>query len=526
MSGEIAATSSTSWWRERSVWVMLFLGFSAGIPILLIFGTLSLWLREAGVSRSTATFFSWAILGYSFKFVWAPLVDRLPIPVLTKLFGRRRSWILLSQIAVISSIVLMASVDPRLNLTAMAIAAVCLGFASATQDIVIDAYRIETAPPRLQAMLATTYISGYRVGMILAGAVALGLAESFGSTADSYSYSAWQSTYLIMAAAMLVGVATTLLIKEPETKANEIDYPNRDYISFVGVFFLSIAFFIAVLWFSPVTPIVASGGTQSLFKFIYSSALLLAALGVAYAVAITFSRLGFINHRMVDEGYRQPVQDFFLRYGKLAVWVLLLILLYRISDIVLGVIAYVFYQDMGYSKTEIGSISKGLGLAVSIFGSFVSGIIALRIGVMRTLQIAAVSVVVTNLMFCWLTYVGQNHTDISLYLPIMGQVSMPTELAIVITLDNFVQGFATVAFIAWMSSLTNVSFTATQYAIFSSIMTLFPKIIGGYSGTIVDAFGYTNFFLFASALGVPVIILIYFLKGKLKLQEDGDRATV
>ena len=220
---------------------------------------------------------------------------------------------------------------------------------------------------------------------------------------------------------------------------------------------------------------------------------------------------------MVDEGYRQPIQDFFQRYGKLAIWVLLLILLYRISDIVLGVISYVFYQDMGYTKTEIGSISKGLGLAVSILGSFVSGIIALRIGVMRTLQFAAIAVVITNLMFCWLTLVGQNHTDLVFYLPLLGQLSLPTELAIVITLDNFVQGFATVAFIAWMSSLTNVSFTATQYAIFSSIMTLFPKIIGGYSGTIVDAYGYTNFFIFASLLGVPVIGLIHFLSSRLKV---------
>ena len=523
MNAEIVqpqANDSTvqNWWREKPVWVMLFLGFSAGIPILLIFGTLSLWLREAGVSRSTATFFSWAILGYSFKFVWAPLVDRLPIPLLTNLLGRRRSWILFSQLAVIASIALMASVDPKINLTAMALAAVCLGFASATQDIVIDAYRIETAPPRLQAMLATTYISGYRIGMIMAGAVALGLADGLGSTSESYSYTAWQTTYLTMAAAMLVGVLTTLLIKEPDVQRVHHDYPNRDYVSFVSVFALSVAIFIAVLWFSPTTPIMFEGGTQSLFKFLYSSVLLVLALGLAYSSAIACSRVGLINQKMVDQGYRQPVQDFFKRYGKLAIWILLLILLYRISDIVLGVISYVFYSDMGYSKTEIGSISKGLGLVVSIFGSFISGIIALRIGVMRTLQSAAILVVLTNLLFCWLTFVGQDHTDLFLILPFIGQISMPGELALVITLDSFVQGFATVAFIAWMSSLTNVSFTATQYAIFSSIMTLFPKIIGGFSGTIVDSFGYTNFFLFASLLGVPVIFLIMYLQKRLTFE--------
>jgi len=483
---------------------------------LIIFGTLSLWLREAGVSRSTATFFSWAILGYSFKFVWAPLVDRLPIPLLTRLLGRRRSWILVSQLAVMLSILLMANTDPQLHLTAMAIAAVCLGFASATQDIVIDAYRIESAPARLQAMLATTYISGYRIGMILAGAVALGLADQLGSTMEAYSYAAWQKTYWLMAAAMLIGMITTLSIREPDAQNSPHEYRTIDYLNFVLVFAAAVASFIAVLWFSPETPKWFSGGTQTLFVSAFSSLCFAAAVGAAYTLAIGATKAGLINQAMVSESYIKPVQDFFHRYGKLAIWVLMLILLYRISDIVLGVISYVFYQDMGYTKTEIGAISKGWGLGVSIFGSFVSGVVALRIGVMRTLQIAAVLVVATNLLFCWLTFVGQGHTDIRFTLPLIGAVSFPFELTLVIGLDNLMQGFSTVAFIAWMSSLTNVSFTATQYAIFSSIMTLFPKIIGGYSGTIVDVYGYTTFFLFASALGLPVIALIHFLQKRLE----------
>lgn len=508
------------WWEEKSVWFMLFLGFSAGIPILLIFGTLSLWLREAGVSRSTATFFSWAILGYSFKFLWAPLVDQLPIPFLTKKLGRRRSWILMSQATVISSIVLMAYTDPKVHLTAMALAAVFLGFASATQDIVIDAYRIESAPPRLQAMLATTYITGYRIGMMMAGAVALSLAEGFGSTAENYSYLAWQKTYLFVAATMLIGVITTFVIPEPSVTAKKKNYANRDYLSFIGAFAVSLVTFIGVLWVSPSAPELFSGGTQSLFKFVYNSVVLFAGLGGAYLVALFCAKTGLINKGMVNESYTQPIQDFFKRYGKLAVWMLMLILFYRISDIVLGVIANVFYQDMGYTKTQIGTLSKAFGLIVSIFGSFISGIIALRIGVLKTLQGAAVFVVATNLLFCWLTSVGQDHTNIAMSLPLFGKVNFPLELAIVITFDNLAQGFSTVAFIAWMSSLTNISFTATQYAIFSSIMTLFPKIIGGYSGTLVDTFGYTNFFLFASAIGVPVIFLIHFLQGQLKYREN------
>lgn len=513
-------SAEVRWWRERSVWIMLFLGFSAGIPILLIFGTLSLWLREAGVSRSTATFFSWAIIGYSFKFVWAPLVDKLPIPLLTNWLGRRRSWILLSQLAVMLAIAIMASIDPKLSLTAMAIAAVCLGFASATQDIVIDAYRIEIAPPNLQAMLATTYISGYRIGMIMAGAVALSLAENFGSTADTYSYLAWQKTYFLMAAVMLVGVVTTLLISEPKDQKTKTNYQNSDYLSFIGVFALSLASFILVLYFKPVTPDLLEGGLQSLFRVIYNGAFILLAAKVAHKVAMTCSNRGLINQEMVDEAYVAPIKDFFIRYKKLAIWILVLILLYRISDIVLGVITNVFYQDMGYTKTQIGTMSKTFGLIVSIFGSFLSGIIALRIGVLKTLQAAAVLVVLTNLLFCWLTMVGQNHTDITTSLPLIGELSFPLELGMVIALDNLMQGFSTVAFIAWMSSLANISFTATQYAIFSSLMTLIPKIVGGFSGTMVDAYGYQAFFLFASGLGVPVIFLIYYIQKQIEYKTE------
>ncbi len=490
--------------------------------MLLIFGTLSLWLREAGVDRSTATFFSWAILGYSFKFVWAPLVDRLPIPILTKLLGRRRSWILVSQFAVIASIVLMASTDPRESLTAMAIAAVCLGFASATQDVVIDAFRIESAVPRLQAMLSSTYIAGYRIGMIVAGAMALYLAESFGSTSQAYSYAAWQKTYTLMAAVMLIGVVTTLLVKEPQHLDVASEFDTKDHLRFLLVFAASVASFIAVLWAIPAAPKLFEGGTQSLFKFVFGSVSMLAALSVAYLCAVGSKSLGLINPAMIDQGYKQPIQDFFKRYGKLAVWVLFLVGFYRISDIVLGVITNVFYYDMGYTKTEIASLSKVFGVIMTITGSFIGGIIALRIGVMKALQSAAILVVITNLLFCWLTQVGLNHTDLSFSVPLIGDMAFPAELALVITIDNLVQGLSLAAFIAWLSSLTNVSFTATQYAIFSSIMTMLPKVIGGFSGTYVDAFGYTNFFLFASAIGLPVIALIHFLQKRLELNQPSN----
>ena len=220
---ELTAPPKKSWsdaakaYLDSRVIIMLFLGFSAGIPILLIFSSLSLWLREAGIDRSVVTMFSWAALGYSFKFIWAPLIDALPVPFLTKWLGRRRGWMVVSQLLVILAIILMARVNPidEHVLVYMAAAAVLLGFSSATQDIVIDAYRIELAPPSMQSILSSIYVSGYRIGMIVAGAGALYLADYFGSTETFYSYEAWRNTYYIMAAVMTLGLLTTFASYEP-----------------------------------------------------------------------------------------------------------------------------------------------------------------------------------------------------------------------------------------------------------------------------------------------------------------------
>jgi PAT family beta-lactamase induction signal transducer AmpG len=242
--------------HDRRVLIMLFLGFSAGVPLLLIFSSLSLWLREAGAERAAVTYFSWAALGYSFKFVWAPLVDQLPLPGLTRWLGRRRAWILVAQSAIIISILAMASIDPAADdssLVWMALAAVMLGFSAATQDIVIDAYRIESATGELQAMLSATYIAGYRVGMLVAGAGSLFLADWFGTTADAYLYQAWQWTYWVMAMVMLVGVVTTLLIREPQnTQAQVHLVDSRDYARFLLLFALISVAFVSFFFFSSV----------------------------------------------------------------------------------------------------------------------------------------------------------------------------------------------------------------------------------------------------------------------------------
>ena len=502
---------SISSFLHPRVITMLFFGFSAGIPILLIFSSLSLWLREAGVERSQVTFFSWAALGYSFKFIWAPLVDKLPIPYLTNKFGRRRSWILFSQFSIMTAIILMAITDPiqgTNQLTLIALGAVLLGFSSATQDIVIDAYRIESAGDELQAMMSSSYIAGYRIGMIVAGAGALFLASSFGSDMNNYNYLAWRNSYFIMAATMLIGVFTTLAIKEPKINNDNFKaYNTKNYLGFILVFIIAIIGFVGTFYFTKDISNLFRDELKEIFHNKHLSSLIIEAvrLLLALIVAFIFTKItlltNLVNKKMVKQTYFEPILDFFDRYGKSAAIILLcLIGLYRISDIVLGVISNVFYQDIGFSKIEIASIVKTFGLIMTLAGGFLGGILSNRFGVIRILFLGAVLSSATNLLFMLLANIGYN-------IPM---------LYLVISADNLSAGLASAAFIAFLSSLTNIKFTAVQYAIFSSLMTLIPKVFGGYSGTIVDGFGYQIFFLITTVIGIPVLGIIWLADKKLK----------
>ena len=478
---------------QPRVAALLFLGFSSGLPLLLIFATLSLWLREAGVERAAVTYFSWAALGYSFKFVWAPLIDRLPLPVLGHRLGQRRSWLLVAQLAVMASIAAMGMSDPGTpaGLTAMAFAAVALGFSAATQDIVIDAYRIEVADEKLQALLASAYVAGYRGGMLVAGAGALYLAAGFGTDAGHYVHDAWQWTYLCMAAAMLVGVVTTLVVREPVRRDLASDFHGAsDYARFFAVFAIMAAAFVALFLGLADTAGAAHGWAAeglgvpgALAGFLVEAARLAVALAVALAIA---------RAEMVRETYVAPVADFLRRYGRAAVPILLLVGFYRVSDIVLGAIANVFYFDMGYTKEEIATVTKVFGLWMTILGGFLGAALALKYGVVRVLMLGAVLTVATNVLFIALAGAPG---DILLLYAVIGA-------------DNLTAGIASAAFVAYLSSLTSLSFTAMQYAVLSSLMTLFPKLLGGYSGQVVDTFGYPAFFLGAAAIGVPVFLLI------------------
>ncbi|WP_395055045.1 AmpG family muropeptide MFS transporter [Polaromonas sp.] len=404
---------------------MLLLGFSAGLPLLLVFGTLSFWLREAGIDRTTIGYLSWVGLAYGFKWVWAPLVDRLPIPLLTRLLGRRRSWLLLSQTVIMAALVSMALTDPRAALLPVVWCALAVAFASATQDIALDAFRIESADAQRQAALAATYQTGYRIAMIWAGAGVLWIAaraEVVGG--GTYQHGAWQTAYLVMAASMLLGMLTVLFSPEP---AQREMLPARN----------------AAEWLK--------------------SALV------------------------------EPFADFLRRYGKHALLILALIAVYRISDVVMGIMANPFYVDMGYTKDEVATVTKVYGVLMTLVGAFAGGALAMRFGVMKVLMLGAVLSAASNLLFAWL---GSRGHDVQ-------------ALIFVISADNLSSGIASAAFIAYLSSLTNINYSATQYALFSSMMLLLPKFLAGYSGSYVDSFGYSHFFTATALLGLPVLLLVW-----------------
>lgn len=414
------------------VFAMIWLGCSAGLPFLLIGPTLSGWQRDVGVERSLIGFFSWIGIVYSVKVLWAPVVDRIALPLFTTLLGRRRGWMLLAQLVIGAGLVGMALADPVDDLALVALLALLVAFGSATQDITIDAYRIEAMDVEYQGAMAAAYVFGYRVALLVAGAGAFYIAEG----------ASWPLAYLAMAALMGTGVLTTLLLDEPEHPAD-----------------------------------ASSQAIESRLEH---------ALGVDQQRGVVARLLAFLSDAVVA-----PFVDFFTRNGREAVLILLLISVYKLSDITMGVMANPFYLDLGFSKIQIADVTKVFGFAMTIAGAALGGVLVMRFGLARPLLLGAILVSTTNLLFAALAVLEPN---LAL-------------LALVISADNLGGGIAAAVFIAYLSSLTNSAYTATQYALFSSLMTLPAKVIGGFSGLIVDAHGYMAFFLYTSLLGIPAIAL-------------------
>ncbi|MFW5825584.1 MAG: AmpG family muropeptide MFS transporter, partial [Marinobacter sp.] len=406
-----------------------------------MFSTLNARLADVGVETATIGFFSWLGITYSIKVFWAPIVDRLRLPLLDRLLGKRRSWIFLAQAGIATGLFLMATVDPVAAPEMMAVFGLLVAFSSATQDVAIDAYRIEIAEERLQAALASTYIFGYRLALLVAGAGALYLAE----------YWSWTVSYQVMALLVGVGMVTVLVVREPTVNhfAVAADIAHRVQAEAEKRTHLPMTLARVAGWFSA-------------------------------AVA-------------------GPFLDFFRRYRELALLILLTVAVYRISDIAMGVMANPFYLNfMGFSKTQVADVTKIFGFFMTIAGSMAGGVMVVRYGVRRILVLGAVMTAATNLLFVWL---AQMPPDI-------------VSLALVVSADNLSGGIANVALIAWLSGMTSASFTATQYALFSSLMTLPGKFLGGFSGIVVEDFGYAQFFLLAGLMGVPAILLALYMLRK------------
>lgn len=403
---------------------MVLLGFSSGFPLLLVVGTLNLWLKDAGVSLAVIGLFSLAKTPYSLKWLWSPIIDRVQLPFFRHL-GRRRGWALFTQLWLAAAIWAMAVTNPAQSPMAMAVFAFIMVIGSASQDIVLDAYRIESFSAREQGAGVAVFVLGYRLGTMFSGAGALFLAAVM----------SWGDVYKIMMLGALLGMVTVLLSKEPRRDE------NFQEISCVG------------------------NWRERLTCFM-----------------------------------KKAVYDPFADFMKRPHWVLILlfVFLYRMSDAYIGPMMFPFYDDMGFSKREIAMITKVYGIAATIAGTLIGGIVVNRLGIMKSLLICGIFQGLSNLVFVAQAYAGNN-----IYM-----------LMLTISVENISGGLGTAALVAYMSSLCNVAFTATQYALLSSLMSLARDIFAASSGYLVQAVSWPMFFVVTTLMSVPGLLLLLWLMKK------------
>ena len=397
---------------------MIFLGFSAGLPHPLLFATLTLWLSSAEIKISEITMFGWVGIVYAIKFLWAPMLDRLRLPVITNMLGQRRSWILLSQVMILLGLIFMSSLRPEHDLMYLAYLSIVIAFASASQDVAIDAYRIEIAESKFQAVLGASYQLGYRISALTSGAGALYMA----------SFYDWKLTYPVMSAFMLVGILTVVFIPESNKPTNTNN----------------------------------SDGS-------------------------------WLKKTLIE-----PFSEFFKRNGYWSLFLLMFIAIYRVSDLIIGIAANPFYVDIGFNLSEIATVTKVFGFTVTIIGAFIGGLSVARFGIGRLLIISSILLTVTNLFFLFLNNAGS---------------SLPA-LVLTISADNFALGFSGTVFIAFLSSLTSRYFTASQYALFTSVMFLPGITLSGFSGLIIESSGWAALFIYSALLGIPSILCSFLIVRK------------
>ena len=406
-------------YTDRRVIAILFLGFSSGMPLLLTFSTLSIWLAEEGISKTTIGLFALVGMPYSLKFIWAPLIDRLRLPLLTRWLGRRRGWAILTQVALMIGITGLGGNDPANGAWAMAAWALFVTFASASQDVVIDAYRLEILEERQFGAIAAMIVAGYRLGMLASVAGALYLAEAV----------SWFWVYVAMAGLMAVGMLAILL--NPEPGRGETDSAAAD------------------------------GRTHPI--------------------------------KWLRDAVVEPFAEFLHRGGWLPI--LLFVVFYKFGDSLAGIMANPFYVEIGFSKAEIASVSKIFGLGATLVGGFLGGMLVMRRGIMQSLLWCGLLQMLSNLMFAVQAMVGH---DISM-------------LAVTIAVENVAGGMGTAAFVAYLSSLCNIAYTATQYALLSSLMALARTALSAPGGAVAESTSWVSFFLITTIAALPGLALLWWL---------------
>ena len=462
---------------------MIALGFASGLPFLLIFDTLSAWLREVGLTLEVIGSFSLATLVFSLKFLWAPLIDRTRIPFLTAWLGHRRSWMLVCQGAVMLGLWLVAGQDPTRQLGLMAALAVFVGFSAASQDIAIDAWRIEVSDDARQGTMAAAYQWGYRAATLTAGAVPLVIADAFG----------WNLSYAVMAALMGIGVLATLAApREPQhtIRGASLDdvprVPVRDGIEWaarlgilaIGALLLGsglaanatlLRTVLSTIGFADTGARIATAW-QSSSGIWFQMASVIAGFAVIIAAVSPLPGARTLPGAYLSTALSEPLKVFMTKYGRSASVILALICLYRLSDFVINIMNP-FYLDLGFTLTEVAEVRKVFGVFALMGGVLAAGWAIARFGMMPSLLAGAFAGAGSNLVFIWLATQGH---------------SLPA-LFICIGIDNVLSGFSGTCLIAYMSSLTSAGFTATQYALFSSLYALPGKILASQSGRLVEA---------------------------------------
>lgn len=404
---------------NRRVAILLLLGFSSGLPLALTFGTLQAWMKDTGIDLATIGAVTLLGLPYTLKYLWAPLMDRYTPPFL----GRRRGWLVITQLGLLAAITFMGGVDPAQQPLLLFATAVTVSFLSASQDIVVDAYRADILHEEELGAGAAVSVLGYRLAMLVSGAMALILADHL----------SWQAVYQIMAALMLVGVTAALLGPEPEV----------------------------------------AGAPRTL----------------AAAVA-------------------EPFRAFFRREA--ALFLLLFIVLYKLPDAIAGAMTTPFLMDVGFSKTDIGAVNKGFGLVATIVGALAGGALIARLGLYRSLWAFGILQAVTNLTYLGVALLGQNYTA----------------LILAVGTDNLSGGMGSAAFVAFLMSLTERRYSATQYALLSSLMAITPKIIGAPAGVMAADIGWPLFFSVSVLGALPGLALLWWLMRRGAIGHKAETAPV